>query len=389
MFRYFFSCAILLFHSILSFADELVIYISPKGDDGNSGVHISQPKKSIESALEEIVALKNEKADTSRIILLAGEYHLSQTIYLTSSHSPLILESEKEGYVTVKGSKILEGAWERHQGNIMKMKTAFTVSPYSQLYINGIEQILARYPNFDSVATRYHGYAADVIDPKRVKGWEHPEGAIIHAMHSGEWGGFHYEIESANRQGEVKLRGGHQNNRPSPMHEEYRMVENVYEELDTPREWYFNNKSSTLYYYPEIETNLNEAKIEVSHLKHLIEIKGAPKNPVSDVLIKGIRFEHTNRTFMEKYDPLLRSDWTIYRGGAILFENAVNCELVDCQLENLGGNAIFLSGYDRNVRIVGNHINRCGASAICRGWQTLCCSITLFYLQRIRGIQGP
>jgi hypothetical protein len=267
--------------------------------------------------------------------------------------------------VTVKGSKILEGAWERHQGNIMKMKTAFTVSPYSQLYINGIEQILARYPNFDSVATRYHGYAADVIDPKRVKGWEHPEGAIIHAMHSGEWGGFHYEIESANRQGEVKLRGGHQNNRPSPMHEEYRMVENVYEELDTPREWYFNNKSSTLYYYPEIETNLNEAKIEVSHLKHLIEIKGAPKNPVSDVLIKGIRFEHTNRTFMEKYDPLLRSDWTIYRGGAILFENAVNCELVDCQLENLGGNAIFLSGYDRNVRIVGNHINRCGASAIC------------------------
>jgi hypothetical protein len=61
MFRYFFSCAILLFHSILSFADELVIYISPKGDDGNSGVHISQPKKSIESALEEIVALKTDK----------------------------------------------------------------------------------------------------------------------------------------------------------------------------------------------------------------------------------------------------------------------------------------------------------------------------------------
>jgi hypothetical protein len=380
MFRYFFSCAILLFHSILSFADELVIYISPKGDDGNSGVHISQPKKSIESALEEIVALKTIKTDTSRIILLSGEYHLLQTIYLTSRHSPFIMESEKNGHVVVKGSKILEGNWERHEGKIMKMKTAFTVSPYSQLYINGIEQILARYPNFDSAATRYHGYAADVIDPKRVKGWEHPEGAIIHAMHSGEWGGFHYEIESANRQGEVKLRGGHQNNRPSPMHKDYRMIENIFEELDAPGEWYFDRNSNTLYYYPMEKLDLHQAKIEVSHLKHLIEIKGRDDEPVSGIQIKGIQFEHTRRTFMEDYEPLLRSDWTIYRGGAILFENAKNCELVDCELENLGGNAIFLSGFNRDIRIVGNHIQSLWSQCYLSGRPALCSSFTIIYL---------
>ena len=148
------------------------------------------------------------------------------------------------------------------------------------------------------------------------------------------------------------------------MHKEYRMVENVFEELDAPGEWYFDHSSSTLYFYPPEHIELSNAKIEISSLNHLVELRGTKQTPISGITIRGVLFEHTNRTFMEDYEPLLRSDWMIYRGGAIYLENAKNCTLSDCELTNLGGNAIFVSGYNRNIEIKGNHMYNCGASAI-------------------------
>jgi len=183
-------------------------------------------------------------------------------------------------------------------------------------------------------------------------------------MHGGEWGDFHYVISAIDKKGEPILEGGHQNNRPSGLHKEYRMVENVYEELDSPGEWYFDESVSTLYFWPPQEMDLKTATIEVPVLKHLIEIKGLQGNRVRNVTISGIRFEHSKQTFMEVYEPLLRSDWTMYRGGAIRIEGAEQCSINDCEFTNLGGNVIFVNGYNRKIEISGNHIHNCAATAI-------------------------
>ena len=111
----------------------------------------------------------------------------------------------------------------------------------------------------------------------------------------------------------------------------------------------------------QIETAIFEGVI----LKALLEIRGNEKNPVHDVEIKGITFEYSRRTFTEPYEPLLRSDWTIYRGGSLFITGAENCSVSDCEFVNLGGNAVFVSGYNRAVAISGNHIHECGASGIC------------------------
>jgi hypothetical protein len=73
----------------------------------------------------------------------------------------------------------------------------------------------------------------------------------------------------------------------------------------------------------------------------------------------------TLRTFMQNKEPLLRSDWTIYRGGAVVYEGAVNCAIKNCSLENLGGNAIFFNNFNRNCEVSGCQISDIGASAIC------------------------
>ena len=96
----------------------------------------------------------------------------------------------------------------------------------------------------------------------------------------------------------------------------------------------------------------------------LIQVIGTLDNPVKNVTISGITFENTKRTFMEAYEPLLRSDWTMYRGSALFFEGTENCVVMQSEFTNLGGNVIMASKYNKGLQIIGNHIHNCGASAI-------------------------
>ncbi|HOA38408.1 MAG TPA: PDZ domain-containing protein, partial [Flavihumibacter sp.] len=78
-----------------------------------------------------------------------------------------------------------------------------------------------------------------------------------------------------------------------------------------------------------------------------------------------LRFAHNERTFMYTKEPLLRSDWTIYRGGAVLLDGTENCAIRNCVFEGLGGNAILFSNYNKNDSVTGCHIYNTGANAIC------------------------
>ena len=57
-----------------------------------------------------------------------------------------------------------------------------------------------------------------------------------------------------------------------------------------------------------------QAIVETPQLKHLFEIRGTASEPAANIHLEGLQLTQTVRTFMEAYEPLLRSDWTIYRG---------------------------------------------------------------------------
>ncbi len=339
------------------------IYVSPNGGLTNTGMQDS-PLSTIQSAIEKAKEYK-EGAENAQITIhiLEGEYRLSTPIKITEGLSNVKIIGAGLDKVTVKGSEKLNLEWEAYKDQILVAKVNDQVQ-FDQFFVNGKQQVLARYPNYNEEGGHWQGHAADAIAPERVKTWGNPKGAVIHAMHSGEWGGFHYEVTKANEDGTLELKAGHQNNRPSKMHDKYRMVENVFEELDSPGEWYLDKKNQQLYYWPVDGLSVNEAVIEGVTLKHLVEITGTEDNPVKNISISGIKFEHAQRTVMEDYEPLLRSDWTIYRGGAVFIENSENIEVADCEFTNLGGNVIFVSKYNRDVKIAGNHIYNCGATAV-------------------------
>ncbi|WP_299668786.1 right-handed parallel beta-helix repeat-containing protein [uncultured Polaribacter sp.] len=351
--------SIVIFHSCQNKAID--IYVSPSGDNTYNGTK-EKPFKTLKKALEKAKSIHRNESDLITVHLLEGDYHLSSTLVITPELNNMAIVGEGVDKVTTKGSKIIDTEWESFNEDIW-VTDIDTSLYFNQLFINGEKQILARYPNYDENGGYWQGYAADAIDKERISNWKNPKGGFVHAMHRGRWGGFHYEITAVKEDGTLALKGGHQNNRPSPMHEEYRMVENIFEELDTEKEWYLDKVNHKLYVWKG-DRDLTDAKIEVSVLKHLIEIKGSLENPVKNVSISGINFQHASRTFMEPYHQLLRSDWTIYRGGALLLDGTENVSINDCEFTNLGGNVIFVNGYNRNIEIVGNHIYNCGASAI-------------------------
>ncbi len=53
------------------------------------------------------------------------------------------------------------------------------------------------------------------------------------------------------------------------IHPENRMVENIFEELDAPGEWYYDKQEGWLYYYPLSDENINELVFETPQLKKL------------------------------------------------------------------------------------------------------------------------
>jgi hypothetical protein len=224
---------------------------------------------------------------------------------------------------------------------------------------------MARYLNYDSTARFLGGTSADALSEERVLGWKSPVGGYVHALHRNEWGDFHYIITGKRDKGELILEGGWQNNRQMGMHEKHRFVENIFEELDKENEWFYDKETNTLYYFPPKEMNIITAKLETPQIVHLIEFRGSEENPVRNITIEGFTLTQTLRTFMQNKEPLLSSDWTIYRGGAVLFEGAVNCSLRNCSINNLGGNAVFFNNFNRNCEVSGCLISEIGASAIC------------------------
>jgi hypothetical protein len=233
-----------------------------------------------------------------------------------------------------------------------------------EIFVNGQRQILARYPNFDPHAQYFDGFAANVISNRSAR-WADPAGGYFHAMHPALWGDFTWRITGKNANGEAQLEGGWQNNRGGGPNPGIQFVENIFEELDAPGEWFLNHKTHTLYFYPPAGLDLAGAVIETTRLRNLVEFRGDETNPARFITLKGLAFRQAARTVMDTREPLARSDWAIYRGGAVFFNGAEDCALEDAVLDQLGGNAIFVNNYNRRVTIRGCHIDKAGANGIC------------------------
>ncbi len=114
-------------------------------------------------------------------------------------------------------------------------------------------------------------------------------------------------------------------------------VDNVFEELDAPGEWYFDGPAGVLYFCPP--SDLGTEPPCVSVLDALIALDGA-----EHVTIRGLTLE-------------------CCRGTAITVDEGRDNRIAGCVMRNTGGAAIAIRGGERNVAF-GNDISGVGHGGI-------------------------
>ncbi|MCE9547479.1 MAG: PDZ domain-containing protein [Planctomycetia bacterium] len=344
-------------------ASAAELYVSPSGDDANPGT-LEKPVATLPKAQE----LARAVAKPATVYLREGTYYLAAPLVFTADNSgtreaPVVWCGYQKEQPVISGGVRLKLDWKPYQKGIMQAQVPDDLVT-DQLFVNGERQIMARYPNFNANERIFNGYAGDAFSPTRAARWADPRGGYMHAMHQAMWGGMHYRILGKDAQGKLRYEGGWQNNRPAGQHGAYRFVENIFEELDSPGEWFLNSTTHTLYFYPPTGLDLTKAVAEGVRLKHLIELRGTANHPVQYITFRGLTFRHAARTFMENKEPLLRTDWTTYRGGALFFTGTEDCTVQDCLLDQLGGNAVFVSNFNRRFTLRGSHIFKAGANGV-------------------------
>ncbi|HXR04259.1 MAG TPA: PDZ domain-containing protein [Verrucomicrobiae bacterium] len=338
-------------------------FVSPAGDDANPGT-LEKPFATLQHAQQ---AARQKRGD---VFLRGATYYLPATLVYTAQDSgtkdaPVVFQNYQNEHPVISGGVRLEKLdWQPYTNGIFQAQAPADLQT-EEIFVNGERQVLARYPNFDPQAQYFDGFAADAISPQRVARWADPEGGYYHAMHPALWGDFTWRITGKETNGGVQLEGGWQNNRGAAAHLQIRFVENIFEELDAPGEWFLNSKTHTLYFYPPAGLDLKTAVVEATRLRTLVEFRGDEQHPVKWITLRGLTFRQAARTVMDTKEPLLRSDWAIYRGGAIFFNGAEDCALEDSFIDQVGGNAVFVNNYNRRITVRGTQIAKAGASGIC------------------------
>lgn len=343
----------------------VVVYVNLGGNDAAAG-NRRNPVRTVGRALELAERLRSQQACPVTVRIAGGCYELEQTLTINAGASrfPLIVEAEHGETVTLSGGSALTLKWTSAGGGVFKADVPAGTTT-DQLFVNGKRQVLARYPNFDPLARYLGGTSADALSSERIRRWANPAGGYVHALQKSLWGSLHYEIAGKTPAGDLNLSGGWQIDRDQPRSTELLFVEGIREELDAPGEWFLDAAQSVLYYYPPADVDLKAARVEIVRLETLVHISGTPSAPTRNVRFSGIYFRNTLRTFMKTREQLLRSDWRIYRGGAVLLENSEDISMEDCVFDQVGGNAVFVSGRNRRVAIRGCHIIEAGASGVC------------------------
>lgn len=301
------------------------------------------------------------------IELRSGVYYLTAPIILDEHLSgtlaaPLVVYGASGAHAVLSGNRMLPNlGWHPRKRGIWRAR--LKNSKFQRLWFGDHLLVRARYPNYDSSVLPYGGVSADATAPARVARWRHPAGGIVHALHGGRWGGVHLEILGKNADSSLRFAPATGNNRNAPPSTDARFVENIFEELDAPGEWFYDQKASWLYYMPIDGRRPSAAGFLAGNLDEIIRITGH-KSPAHDIVVRNITIRGTEPTFLKAVEPMLRSDWKFYRAGALTVENAERVQLRDLELTELGGNAVVVSGHAQQVAIERNHITAVGGSAI-------------------------
>jgi hypothetical protein len=253
---------LLIFFYVCSFSNcyAITYYLSNSGDNKNNGLSPVYPWKTIQKLNSVLADLKpGDMVLFERNGYFTGQINLSVS---GSEANPIIFGAYGEGNYPIISGAIPVKNWSKYKNNIYKAEVDNQVT---NLFVNGEQMILARYPNtgFLSVKKPYSNSKQGFFDDQLKQS-------------SGYWDGSNVRIRTENwvyeysdikkfKKGTITL----QNQTKFPIQSNWGYyLDNNLNELDYDNEWYFkqNSKSKGTIYlqlnkYLDIENSIIESTI--------------------------------------------------------------------------------------------------------------------------------
>jgi len=347
------------------------------GDDSNPGT-LDKPFRTIQKARDTI---RETNAKGITVYIRKGVYYLSKPLEFNQYDSGNTYRSYPGEKVIISGGKLLsteEYPWEIHQGNIYKCDVG--EHEFRSLWVDGKRAIRAREPDEDP-GTDYLDYYISTKTPDASQAMGFSDGDI-----NENWTNFNSvevqflrEFTSPRKPIAYCVNNAVWFSKPVGSGFCYfypgnrYWVENVFEGLDEPGEWYLNTNTNELYYYPVDGKNPNTSTIIAGNLGYyasrlvgtLVHITN-----LENVTFQGLIFSHGDwyissngwSGFDSEINEADGSPSWIGTGPAVFARPAINCLFVECAFVHIGGHAIHMYGYNNNIsRCVFSDI---GASAI-------------------------
>lgn len=203
-------------------------------------------------------------------------------------------------------------------------------------------------------------------------------GALVHTWRAGRW--FSWVMKTKTIEGRFDAGpgtttfdfslevGGNQGSRGGDTGQEF-FVENVFDELDNPGEFYFDPSAPLsgkpmLWLWHNASGAPPDGQLIAPQLVSIINASGTQAAPVVGIGFKGLTFRDAAPAFLEPHGTPSGGDWAVSRTAALFFEGTVGTEVDGCLLTSLDGHAVFLSGYNRGAAIVENEFVSIGETAI-------------------------
>ena len=349
-----------------SYAVATEFYVSTVGRPGASGTKLD-PFESLDAARRFVRTVNTN--DIITVYLAGGQYPVKETIIFGPEDSAG--KSRRITYRAVPGEKpILNGliritGWQLHDAskNIWKAPVKSGWS-FRELYVDGRKAMMARTKDRLGLVVSPEGFSSRNPFLLCLAGSHSIDGLEI-VTRPKPWIQDVLPVSAITHDGVISLRGACWDivkSRPYPSRNNPVWLQNAYEFLNDPGDWYLDRAGGMVFYIPRSGQSPESMIAQAPGLGRLVEIRGSTNLPVSDLAFEGLTFTgatcsldpnlglpqiQSNQPDDLKVDPKSGETW--YMNGAVEISHARNLDVIRCSFRDIGGNGLQILKGSKNI----------------------------------------
>jgi hypothetical protein len=351
-------------------------YVATNGNDSNPGTLV-KPFATLERARDAIRELKKSGPlkESVNVRLQGGTYALAREVRFGPEDSgivdcPITYTAAGAEPVVVGGGRRITG-WQKYDGKLWVANLPDVAAgqwKFRQLFVNGQQRVLARIPNAGYLRVDPAGNPKTGGSHQMSQKFQFAPGDIrtdwlnltnVEVVVYHYWTDSHMLIKSVDTRSNI-VTFAYPDNKvfsdDNTTNGARYIVENVFEGLDAPGEWYLNRHTGQLFYYPLPGEDLAKVEVIAPFAPALVRLEG---DPAKRRFVEHLRFRNLGFAYSRFELPFGDSNGrqgSASVSAAINLRGARSCAFEQCRIFNLGTFAFDVKEGCSDNQFVGNEI---------------------------------